>query len=139
MEGSWGLTADMQSATYYARLAVERMGMGAKTGRMSLIEDKTGLSEKTRADMDDDTNVILKNAEKVSNLIIQAYAPFVQKFTDKYAQRVGTGECIIMAEEFRAFLDEWLASASAEERKRISDLEVDVLDIIDKTKRGELA
>ena len=139
MDGSWGITQDMQTATYYARLAVQNMGMGARTGRISLIEHKTDLSESMREKIDEDTNAILKNAEKVSNLIVQTYSGLVEEFTDKYASKVGTGECIIMSDEFIAFRDEWLSRQTPEKLAEIEALDAKVLEIIDKTKKGEIA
>ena len=139
MDGSWGITQDMQTATYYARLAVQNMGMGARTGRISLIEHKTDLSENMREKIDEDTNAILKNAEKVSNLIVQTYSGLVEEFTDKYASKVGTGECIIMSDEFIAFRDEWLSRQTPEKLAEIEALDAKVLEIIDKTKKGEIA
>jgi len=111
------------------------MGMGAKTGKMAIFDDEN-LSDKTREMLENDERVILNNAKITSDLITEIYADFNREFTEKYASRVGTGECIINGDDFRQSLNEWKARQSAEKQKEFELCDKTILQIIDATKRG---
>ena len=141
MDGSWGITQDMAMATHMAKLAVQKMGMGAKTGRISIERNNLGLSdvsEDLKKRMDSDMEALLKNAEIASNKIIEAYSDFVELFAQKYKDRVGTGDCIISSDEFSKMLEDWKKSLSEEKLKELDSLEDEILNIIAKAKKGEV-
>ena len=141
MDGSLGITQDMLQATSLAKFAVEKMGMGSKTGRISINTNSLGIkdiSDDLRIRMESDVEAILKNAETISNKIISAYSGFVEQFTQKYSDKVGTGDCIISSEEFLEQLENWKSSLSEAEKEGLLDLEKDILTIIEKTKKGEI-
>lgn len=140
MKGSWGIYQDMDSAATVTKQAVMHLGMGAKTGRMSFAYDGlsyANMSESMKEKVEQDVQTILVNAESVSNKIISAYSGFVEQFGQKYANRVGTGDCIINADEFQKELEEWENSQTDEKREELLALENEILHIIEKTKKGE--
>ena len=141
MQGSWGITQDMSMATEVARLAVEKMGMGAKTGRISINSNpnwQAFISDSLKDKINSDVEVMLKNAEYVSNEIVSTYADFIEQFGEKYQDKVGTGECIIMSDEFQEQLENWKNSLSWDKKQKLLELENKILDVIEKTKKGEL-
>ena len=141
MEGSWGITQDMSMATNMAKLAVQKMGMGAKTGRVSIGSEygsSSFMSVNLKNRISYDIETILRNAENISNKIISAYSDFVEQFGQKYKSKVGTGECIITSEEFQQDLAAWREKQSLEKKKELLDLENEILQIIEKTKQGEI-
>lgn len=142
IDGSWGITQDMQLATKYAELMVTRMGMGARTGKISMGKDDFEMlntSQYIKSRIDKDMETILKNAELVSNKIVDKYSGFIDLFAQKYANRTGTQSNIISSEEFNNLLDEWRGTLSKEQLSELDNLEKEILEIIEKTKKGEIA
>ena len=141
MQGSWGITQDMQMATQIANLAVLKMGLGAKTGRISLGQNALGdinVSERLKNRIEEDVETMLKNAELASDKIADAYGDFIELFTDKYKSKVGSGDCIISSEEFNAILNDWKEKQTPEKLQELENLEKEILLIIAKTKKGEI-
>ena len=141
MEGSWGISQDISMATSSAKLAIEQMGMGPKTGRIAINSysaNKTEISNNLRNRIDADIEVFLKNAEYISNKIIEAYSDFIEEFAEYYKDKVGTGDCIISSEEFKKALSQWKNKLTQEKRQELVELETEILQIIQKTKRGVL-
>ena len=141
MEGSWGISQDISMATSSAKLAIEQMGMGPKTGRIAINSysaNKTEISNNLRNRIDADIEVFLKNAEYISNKIIEAYSDFMEEFAEYYKDKVGTGDCIISSEEFKKALSQWKNKLTQEKRQELVELETEILQIIQKTKRGVL-
>ena len=141
MEGSLGITQDIANATNMARIAVQKMGMGAKTGRISISTGPSSqqISDSLRNKIDEDIEVFLKNSEFVSNKIIEAYRSFIEQFAQKYKDRVGTGDCIITSDEFEKELEDWKNSLNKQEKENLLKLEDEIIDIIEKTKSGKIA
>ena len=137
MNGSYGITQDLSNATTMANFAVQKMGMGPSTGRISIDSDEE-ISEKLRSRIYDDVEVILKNAEYISNKIVLAYSDFISQFAEKYKDKVGTGDCLVMSDEFQAQLVNWRNSQNPEKIKELQKLEDEILQIIQKTKQGKL-
>ncbi|MCQ2753952.1 MAG: hypothetical protein MJ231_02770, partial [bacterium] len=96
------------------------------------------LSEKDKDTINEDVNVILKNAQAVSEAIVYNYRDFIKDFTQKYSSKVGTGECIIQREEFIDHLNEWRNSQPAEKQALFNQLEGDILKVIEATKQGKI-
>ena len=139
MDGSWGITGDMQQATNTAKMAVQYMGLGPNTGRISIYPARNGnldISEKMRDKIDSDVDVLLKNANAVSDMIVNTYDGFLEEFGQKYKDRVGTGDCIITSDEFQKELYDWVEKQPESKKKEIEKLKQDVLMVIDKTKKG---
>lgn len=134
-DGSWGITCDMQMATHGATLATAIMGQGKHFGKKS-IDGMWVISEKDKDNMNKDIDVMLKNSQLVSDAITEVYEGFNREFTKKYAQRVGTGECIIHREEFLKMLNEWRAKQSPEKQREFELLDKTILEVISATKRG---
>ena len=137
MNGSYGITQDLSNATTMANFAVQKMGMGPSTGRISIDSDEE-ISENLRSRIDDDVEVILKNAEYISNKIVLAYSDFISQFAEKYKDKVGTGDCLVMSDEFQAQLANWRNSQNPDKIKELQKLEDEILQIIQKTKQGKL-
>lgn len=133
--GSWGITVDMEMATASATRAAGIMGQGKFFGKKSL-SGMAFLSEKDQDLINKDIDVILKNAEVISGAITHIYKDFNKEFTKKYAQKVGTGECIIQREEFIEFLNDWRSRQSEEKQKEFAELQEQILKVIDATKKG---
>jgi len=134
-DGSWGITSDMENVRDIAEGMVKVMGMGAKTGKMTIFNNDD-LSDNMKQLIEDDERVIINNAKITSELITEIYEDFNKEFTEKYAPLVGTGECIIDGDEFRKALNQWKAKQSPEKQKEIKECDEVILEIIEATKRG---
>ncbi len=135
MAGSYGISSDMRAVRNDAELMVKVMGLGHKTGKMS-ISFFDNFSDKLKQDIEDDERLIINNAKIVSDLITEVYADFNREFTEKYASKVGSGECILSGDEFREFLKDWKSRQSAEKLKELDLCDKTILRIIDCTKKG---
>lgn len=141
IDGSWGITSDMEHVASTAKLAVMHMGLGHKTGKLAISETPIGtidVSDRVRNNIDDDIELLIKNANVVSDKIVDAYASYVEEFTEKYKGKVGTGECIIPSDEIQEGFDDWKSRQTPEKLQELDALEKEILDIIDKTKKGKL-
>lgn len=135
MGGSIGISSDMKSVRHSAELMVKVMGLGAKTGKMS-IGKADNLSDKMKEMIEDDERVIINNGKIVSDLITEIYADFNKEFTEKYASRVGTGECIVNGDDFRKALKDWKSRQTPEKQHELELCDNMILKIIDCTKKG---
>ena len=95
IDGSYGISSDMESVRNRAEIMVKVMGLGAKTGKMSISDDDV-LSDTMLKRIEDDERVIMNNAKITSDLITEMYSGFNEWFTQKYSPLVGTGDCIMM-------------------------------------------
>ena len=136
MDGSYGITSDMEMATNIATNAVVTMGMGYNFGKKSL-SGAMFMDAEDKAFINKDINIILKNAQTVSNLIVEEYSDFVQQFTKKYSSKVGTGECIISGETFRKELNDWRKTLSKEKQEDLSALNEIIKMVIKDTQKGK--
>lgn len=134
-DGSWGITVDMQYATDRASMAAGVMGQGKYFGKKS-INGMWVISEKDKDKLNKDIDVMLTNAQLVSDAITKVYEDFNKEFVKKYADKVGTGECIIQREEFTKMLEEWRQKQPAEKQKEFELLDKTILEVIAATKRG---
>lgn len=134
-DGSWGITSDMQMATDMASQAVVLMGQGKHFGKKSM-NGMWVISEEDKANINKDIDVILKNAQVVSDAITEVYEDFNREFTKKYASKVGTGDCIIQREDFIKMFEEWKQKQSPEKQKEMKELDKVILQVIEATKKG---
>lgn len=134
-DGSWGITCDMKMATNTASMAAGLMGQGIHFGKKSL-DGMWVLSEEDKNQLNKDIDVILKNAQVVSDAITEVYADFNRLFTEKYAKNVGTGDCIIHRKEFLELFEEWKSKQPESKQKDFEELDKAILMVIDATKRG---
>ena len=134
-DGSWGITVDMQNATHTATMAAGLMGQGKHFGKKS-IDGMWVISEKDKDNLNKDIDVMLTNAQLVSDAITEVYEDFNKEFVKKYSSKVGTGECIIQREEFVKMLNDWRAKQPAEKQKEFELLDKTILEVIAATKRG---
>ena len=135
MEGSYGISCDMENVRDCAETMVKVMGLGAKTGKMAIADDEN-LSDKMKSIIEDDERIIINNAKIASDLITEVYADFNREFTKKYAPLVGTGDCLIDGDEFRQALKNWKARQSAEKQEELHLCDEMLLKIMDCTKKG---
>lgn len=135
MDGSGGISCDMESVRHYAEFMVRVMGAGAKTGKMA-TDINENLSDKMKTMIEDDERVIINNAKIASDLITEVYADFNKQFTDKYSPLVGTGSCLIDGDDFRYSLNEWKAKQPKDKQEEFKLCDDMILRIIDCTKKG---
>ncbi len=136
MQGSWGITGDMESAVTTAEQMVTLMGMGAKTGVRNTIGNRFA-TEKQKEAIQEDVSRLLATAKDISDSIIKAYQPFILEFTEKYYQKVATGECLIPSEEFQFMLNDWRSKQAPQKRKELEKLEFEISQKINRCKKGE--
>lgn len=135
MDGSYGISADLESATHMAETMVKVMGQGAGTGKIALY-DRDDLSPKMRNITEKDMHTILNNALVVSDLITETYADFNREFTQKYSHLVGTGDCLIDGDVFRKELEDWKARQTKQKQEELKHCDELILDAIARTKKG---
>ena len=138
IDGSYGISIDLQNATYLAEAMITEMGLGKHTGKIHIDPSDQQISPTRKAALEADMQVILRNAVNASNLITDIYADFNKQFTKKYADRVGTGNCLIDGDIFRKELAEWKAAQTPEKQEELALLDNILWDIMDKTKKGQL-
>lgn len=138
MDGSWGITSDLEHVTSMANLAVRRLGQGYHTGKISVGGMEQEPSGRIKVNMDKDVDVITKNSLFLSDLITEVYADFNQEFTKKYAKLVGTGDCLIHGDVYRSELEKWKASQTPEKQEELRYLDDMILDAINSTKKGKI-
>ncbi len=136
MDGSYGITADLESATQTANRAVMLMGQGAHTGKLSVNGMLLTPSEEQKEIMRKDVDAIMENALIISDDITEEYEDFNNKFADKYGKLVGTGSCIVLGEVFRKELAEWIKNQTPEKKEALQKLNEKILDVIEYSKKG---
>ena len=120
------------------------MGQGYYTGKISLAnmygeEDfSRNVTSNMKDRIDADVNVITKNALNVSDMIVDAYADFINEFADRYTNLVGTGDCLIDGDQFRKELAEWKERQSIEKQAELDMLEDMILEAIKCAKNGKV-
>lgn len=142
MDGSLGITSDLEHVTKKAMYMVKEFGQGHHTGRININELSGMLSnnvtDAVRSDVEKDIKVITNNALLVSDLIVEEYSDFINEFADKYSNQVGTGDCLIDGDTFRDEFNAWKARQSYEKKEQLAELDKIILDIVKDTKRGKL-
>lgn len=136
IDGSWGITGDLEQATEAANRAVQYMGQGPNTGKISLGGMYQAPSPRMKNKMDKDVDVFLNNSRIISDEITKVYADFNREFTEKYSHLVGTGDCLVQGDIFRNELKEWMARQPEEKLKEIKNLDEAILLTIQATKKG---
>ncbi len=140
MNGSWGITGDIESIDSLAKLAVLDMGMGPKTGARRVERDAQGniLASETKKEMiEKDIDSFINGAKEISDKIIEAYKPFIEEFTEKYFSKVGSGDCIISSDEFIKELNKYRANINEAQRRKMEKLEKEIIQIIKDTKEDK--
>ncbi|MBR6298368.1 MAG: hypothetical protein IKR34_03910, partial [Candidatus Gastranaerophilales bacterium] len=84
-----------------------------------------------------DEEAILSAAEKISNKILEEYKDFIEQFTQKYWQRVGSGDCIITSDEFNQDLQDWLNKQTEDKRYNLEAMEDKIAKCINDVKHGK--
>lgn len=138
MDGSVGISQDLKQATQLAETMVTKMGLGKNTGKIYIDNDEKALSPERRLAVDYDTSVILRNAGSVSDFITDAYSDFNKQFVEKYADFVGTGDCLIDGKVFREELANWKASLPQEKQDELDFVDKTIWEVMQKTKKGLL-
>lgn len=137
IDGSWGITADIEMATRSAEQSVGIMGQGYHFGKKSLDGMNFKPSEKSLQVFEADRDAILDNARLVSDLITKFGTTFNKEFTEKYASFVGTGECLIHGDTFRAEIENWQSKQSKGKLAERDALDKVILNIIEAAKKGK--
>ena len=136
MDGSSGISQDLAQASASAKNGIEYFGFGFNTGKISnAVGIKSG---KYNENVFKDMNIILTNAQIASDLITETYRGFNEWFTDKYSKLIGSDDCMIDGDNFRAILAKW-KSAQPERVKEEFDILGDmIMDIIKSSKKGKI-
>lgn len=135
IDGSYGISSDMESVRNRAEVMVKVMGLGTKTGKMSIGDDDV-LSDAMLKRIEDDERVIMNNAKITSDLITEMYSDFNKWFTQKYSPLVGTGDCIMDGDTFRKALKQWRAEQPLEKQRMLQACDETIVEIMEATKRG---
>lgn len=136
MDGSCGISQDLAQATSSAKRGVELFGFGHNTGKIS---NAAGIKSGEYAEnVFKDMNVILTNAQMASDLITETYKCFNQWFTEKYSKLIGTDDCMIDGDDFRAILSRWKNTQTKEVKEEIAILGDMIMDIIKASKEGKI-
>jgi ATP-dependent Zn protease len=136
MFSSSGPRSDFRQATAAAKVGIEEYGMGHNTGKISNAADIE--SAKYNENVYKDLEVILTNAQIVSDLITEHYRDFIVDFTNKYSKLIGTDNCLIDGDEFRKSLKNWVASRPQAIKEDLAVLEDIIMDIIKSSKQGKI-
>jgi len=135
IEGSSGISADIDGATITTYQAVTRFGQGSTTGRKSFDRAeplKDWYSKSIKKDMDS----YMENGEVVSDAIVKAYQGFVEEFTDRYSAKVGSGKTIITKKEFKEQLNDWKSRQTQEKQQEIKNLDNTITNVMNATRKG---
>lgn len=138
IDGSWGITADIAGATEDAEQAVGIMGQGHNFGKKSLAGMSMKLAETEREAFIADRDCMLKNQRLVSDLITKFGTTFNQEFTQQNWEKAGTGDCLILGDDFRGNIKDWLSRQSPEKHIEHEALDKTILEIIEATKNGKV-
>ncbi len=135
MDGSSGISSDLAQAAGAAKRGIEYFGLGYNTGKISnAVGIKSGkYNENVFKDMD----VILTNAQIVSDMITDGYKEFNKWFTKKYSKKIGTDECMVDGDDFRKALKKWKKSLSTEMKANLEIMDDIIMDVIKSTKNGK--
>ena len=136
MSGSNGISQDLAQATALVKRGIEYFGFGANTGKISNAVKIA--SSKFNETVFKDMDIILRNAQMVSDLITETYKGFNEWFTDKYAKLIGTDNCMIDGDDFRKALKNWKSAQTPDKKEEISIMEDMILDIIKSAKNGKI-
>jgi len=133
--GSSGISADIDGATIMTHDAVTKYGQGSATGRKS-FNTAEALKEWYAKPIKKDMDACMENAEVVSNIIIKTYQGFVEEFTDRYSDKVGSGKTIITKKEFKDQLEDWKLRQNPDKQKEIENLDNTITKVINATRKG---
>jgi hypothetical protein len=136
MDGSAGISQDLMQATAAAKKGVEYFGLGYNTGKISNAVNLK--SAEYNENVFKDIEVILTNAQIASDMITDFYKDFNIDFTHKYAQLIGTDNCMIDGDDFRKQLNAWILSQPEKIKEELNILDDMILDIIKASKNGKI-
>ena len=136
MDGSSGISQDLAQASASAKRGIEYFGFGYNTGKISNAVNIN--SNKYAENVFKDMDVILTNAQIASDLITETYRKFNEWFTDKYSKLIGTDDCMIDGDAFRAALAKWKTSQPQNTKEEFDILGDMIMDIIKSSKQGKM-
>lgn len=137
MDGSWGITSDMEHVTENAEAMVLDMGLGKRTATRHISRNAlqtADVSQKKREMIEEDIEDIAKAGKEISDLIIATYKDFILELTQEYSSKVATGECLIPGSVFKQKLQDWVNKQTPEKLQEIQEMEERILDVINETK-----
>lgn len=143
IDGSYGISADMEYVTEDVENAIGEMGQGRDFGRKSVLGMHYEMSQKQLETFEKDRDIRLKNDEIMSDLIVKFGETHGQEFNEKYSSRVGTGDCIILSDEFESGIDNWMTKQKQSKNgkkfiKEMEELDKAIYDVIESTKQGKI-
>lgn len=138
IDGSWGITSDMEMATHATDVSIGYMGQGKHTGKMSIGGRILPFAPEEIQASAKDRKAALKDGCFASDYITKVCEGFNVEFTEKYHKLVGTGDCIIQGDTFRQELKDWIAKQSKEKKQEIEKMFDKLVDIMEASKNGEV-
>ncbi len=139
INGSVGITQDMENINYFATKAVLDFGMGKSTGVGHIRRNPDGtlaVSEHKKELIEKDIDTMSKGAMLISDAIVETYKDFIENFSQKYCKKIGKGNCIIPAEKFQKELQAWKNSLSDEQKAKIKNMELYILNTLKSIQNG---
>ena len=136
MDGSIGISQDLAQASAAAKRGVEYYGLGFNTGKISNAARIA--SAKYNEAVFKDMEVILTNAQMVSDLITECYKEFNEWFTQKYSKLIGTDDCMVDGDSFRKSLFSWKKALPDSKKQELEIMDDMILDIIKASKNGKI-
>ena len=140
IDASLGISIDMEQVANIANTAVLDMGMGPKTGVRHIPKNalnSADVSSEKKLMIEQDVDSMLMGAKYISDRIIEEYKPFVLEFTKRHSKDVGSGECLILGEDFIKELNEWRNKQDDKTKERLSNLEKEIVDTLNKVKNNK--
>lgn len=136
MDGSSGIAQDLAQATAAAKRGIEYFGLGFNTGKISNAAKIA--SAKYNESVFKDMEVILTNAQIVSDLITECYKEFNEWFTQKYSKLIGTDDCMVDGDTFRKSLFSWKKALPDSKKQELEIMDDMILDVIKASKNGKI-
>lgn len=120
MNGSWGISSDLETATNMAKQAITKMGMGPNTGIIAVNNDPD-LTKMMQPELKKDLKLIINSANKLSEAIIEFHKDFIRSYVDKFNKLDDSnqGGNNLTGKQFKADLNKWL-----KETGKINELQV---------------
>lgn len=134
MNGSWGISSDLETATNMAKQAITKMGMGPNTGIIAVNNDPD-LSKMMQPELKEDLKIIINSANKISEAIIEFHKDFITGYVDKFNKLDGNnqGGNNLTGKQFKEDLKNWLISTG--KINQLPELEAKLKNIIDEIQK----
>lgn len=132
-----GISQDFEDATRIANAMVVQYGQGHHYGVKAMRGMPFPPSEDAKRLIEKDVDAILDNARLASDLLAKMSASYDKEFVEKYANLVGTGDCLVHGDTFREEIGNWVKKQSSAKQVEMEQIDKIILRIMDATKLGK--